>query len=226
MIVPAATSALTGPMDRSSVFSHPTRSDLGAPTSSDRVAMTVDGSDETLLAGLASGDDHLSVAFVRRFQGRVYGLASHIVGHTPLAEDVAQEAFLRARRHARRFDPHQGSVTIWLLTITRNLAIDALRRRRAMSVNPELHVTLGPAPDAMAPDQLAVHADASSHVREAIRHLPPEQRRALLLAFFYGQTAQQISITERVPLGTAKTRIRLGMSKLRAATPSRLRPGN
>ena len=79
-------------------------------------------------------------------------------------------------------------------------------------------VTLGPAPDAMAPDELAVDADAGSRLREAIGHLPPEQRRAVLLAFFYGQTAQEISITERIPLGTAKTRIRLGMTKLRAAT--------
>ena len=83
MIVPAATSALTGPMDRSSVFSHPKRSDLGAPASSDQVAMTAPGSDETLLAGLASGDDHLEVAFVRRFQGRVYGLARRSSGKHP-----------------------------------------------------------------------------------------------------------------------------------------------
>ena len=219
MIVPAATSALTGPMDRSSVFSHPKRSDLGAPTSSDQVAMTAPGSDETLLAGLASGDDHLSVAFVQRFQGRGrWPRPPHRRAHTPgrrrgarsLPSGPAPRPALRpAPGLSDHLAPHHHS--------------QAGHRRvttsRGMSVNPELLVTLGPAPDAMAPDQLAVHADDGSHVREAIRHLPPEQRRAVLLAFFYGQTAQQISIAERIPLGTAKTRIRLGMTTLRAATP-------
>ncbi len=222
MGVPAATPVPARPMDRPSVFSHGQRSDPGAPASSDQVAMSGPGCDEILLAGFASGDADLQVAFVRRFQDRVYGLARRLVGETSLAEDVAQEAFLRAWRHARAFDPHRGSVATWLLAITRNQAIDALRRRRAVPVQPDLLVCPGPDTQAKAPDELAVDADAGSRLRQVIGHLPPEQRRAVVLAFFYGQTAQEISITEGIPLGTAKTRIRLGMIKLRAAMPAQL----
>ena len=181
-----------------------------------RSSRTRPGSDESLLAGLVANDADLEAAFVRRFQGRVYGLARLLVGETLLAEDVAQEAFLRAWRHAPDFDPRRGSVTTWLLTITRNLAIDALRRRRAVPVDLDL-LGLEPDTQAKAPDELAADADAGSRLREAIGHLPPEQRRAVMLAFFYGQTAREISITERIPLGTAKTRIRLGMTKLRVS---------
>ena len=94
-------------------------------------------SDEALLAGFATGDDSSSAAFVRRFQARVYGLALTIVRDPAVAEDVSQEAFGRAWRHAGAYDPRRGRVATWLLSITRNLAIDALRMRRAEPVDPE-----------------------------------------------------------------------------------------
>src|SRR3954467_3716151 len=88
-------------------------------------------SDEALLAGLGAGDRRAAAAFVERFERRVYGLALTIVGDAALAEDVAQEALTRAWRHARACDPRRGAVATWLLTITRNLAIDAVRMHRA-----------------------------------------------------------------------------------------------
>ncbi len=174
-------------------------------------------SDEILLAGFSSGDADLEVAFIRRFQDRVYGLARRLVGETPLAEDVAQEAFLRAWRHAPRFDPRKGSVTTWLLAITRNLAIDALRRRQGEPLPLDLLVSLEPDTRAKGPAELIADADDASRLRQALGRLPIQQRRAVVLAFFYGQSGQEISIMERIPLGTAKTRINLGMSKLRSA---------
>jgi RNA polymerase sigma-70 factor (ECF subfamily) len=182
------------------------------------MVVSAPGSDESLLAGLASGDAELEAAFVRRFQDRVFSLAYRLVGETGLAEDIAQDAFLRAWRHASDFNPKRASVTTWLLAITRNLAIDALRRRRALPVNPDSPVWREPASQAKPPDELAVDADAASRLREALRQLPPEQHRAVVRAFSYGQTAHEISMAEGIPLGTAKTRIRLGMAKLRAAT--------
>ena len=94
-------------------------------------------SDEALLAAIAAGDEGATVTFVRRYQRRVYGLAVGVLRDPAAAEDVAQEALLRAWRHAPVFDPRRGSVENWLLTITRNLSIDALRRRRDLATDPD-----------------------------------------------------------------------------------------
>jgi RNA polymerase sigma factor (sigma-70 family) len=171
--------------------------------------------DEMLLSGLAMGEAGMEVAFVRRFQRRVYGLALSLVGDAALAEDISQEALLRAWRHASVFDSRRGSVATWLLSITRNLAIDSLRVRRAVPTVPE--ELIGLPEHAKGPEDSAIEADAASTLRKVVATLPVEQRRALVLAAFYGQTAAEISSSEGIPLGTAKTRIRAGMLKLRAA---------
>ena len=97
----------------------------------------IEPSDEAVLAGMAGGDQSAAVTFVRRYQRRVFGLAYSMTGDTGIAEDVAQEALLRVWRHAPVFDPRRGSVASWVLTITRNLAIDALRMRRAVPTDPD-----------------------------------------------------------------------------------------
>lgn len=177
----------------------------------------VDGlSDEALLTGVALGDEAMVLAFVRRFQARAYGLALSMVGEPGLAEEIAQEAFLRVWRHAAIFDARRGSVVTWLLSITRNLAIDSLRLRRTTPIDPEALLGLAALPTADTPDEAAVRADEISRLRGAFAGLPPEQRRAVMLAAFYGRTAEEIGETEGIPLGTAKSRIRAGMSKLRA----------
>src|SRR4029453_5902434 len=94
-------------------------------------------SDEALLAGLASGDPESAAAFVRRFQARGFGLARTIVGDASSAEEIAQEAMLRAWRHAGAYDHRRGRVETWLLAITRNLAIDHLRLKRGGPIDPE-----------------------------------------------------------------------------------------
>src|SRR5919202_432344 len=93
-------------------------------------------SDEALVAALAAGDAGAATAFVRRFQARVYGLALSMVGDASVAEEIAQEAFTRAWRHAGAYDARRGRVPTWLLSITRNLAIDYLRARRTEPVDP------------------------------------------------------------------------------------------
>ena len=172
-------------------------------------------SDESLVAGMAAGDTDAATAFVRRFQRRVFGLACAVVGDRGAAEDVAQEAFLRAWRSASGYDARRGSVAAWLLTITRNHAIDTIRMRSSQPLDPglleaklDLHSQPRSDVDAL-PD--------TERVRAALAELPAKQRRALVLAVYFGRTALEISTLDGVPLGTVKTRIRAGLMKLRAS---------
>ncbi|MGH3264983.1 MAG: RNA polymerase sigma factor [Trebonia sp.] len=173
-------------------------------------------SDAVLLAGLGAGDATLAVAFVRRFQRIVFGVAFAVAGEVSTAEDVAQQAFEQAWRHASVYDPRRGSVRAWLSTITHNLAVDVMRARSAMPVDPEdLPVLLTAMTE--SPERVAVAHDSADGLRRALAALPPAQARAVAMAGIYGMTARQVAETEGVPLGTAKTRIRDGMQKLRAA---------
>jgi RNA polymerase sigma-70 factor (ECF subfamily) len=145
-----------------------------------------------------------------------------VTGDPQLAEDIAQQTFERAWRHAQMYDSRRGSVTTWLTTIAHNLAIDAVRARRAQPVAPEdLEALLGAVTE--SPEQWALADEASAQLRAAVARLPREQARALVMAGIYGMTAQQIADLEHIPLGTAKTRIRAAMAKLRTtlASPNR-----
>lgn len=170
-------------------------------------------SDESLLAGMASGDAEAAAVFVRRYQARVYGLALAIVGSRPTAEEVAQEAFLRVWRHATAYDVRRGRVATWVLAITRNLAIDALRLRADRPVDP--HVLLDTLTQQEYRAGSAVDLPESERLRSALRELPPEQCKPIVLSVFYGLTAKEIARDEGVPLGTVKTRIRRGLARLR-----------
>jgi RNA polymerase sigma-70 factor (ECF subfamily) len=173
-------------------------------------------SDEALLSGLAAGDRDAATAFIRRFQARVYGLVLTIVRDEGTAEDVAQETFVRAWKHARTYDPRRGRVATWLLTIARNLAIDVIRVKSAEPLDPDLVANkLQQAGVAGAPADQGAPPDERERARAAIAELPLEQRRALFLAAYLGRTAQEISELEGIPLGTAKTRIRTAMLRLR-----------
>jgi len=172
--------------------------------------------DETLLAGLGAGDAELSLAFVRRFQRIVFGVAMAVLGDATTAEDVAQQAFEQAWRHAQVFDSRRGSVRTWLTTIAHNLAVDAVRVRTSAPVDPDdLPAILTAVTD--TPERLALAHDSAAELRRALGQLPGAQARAVAMAGIYGMTAKQIADAEDVPLGTAKTRIRDGMQKLRAA---------
>jgi RNA polymerase sigma factor (sigma-70 family) len=170
-------------------------------------------SDEALLAGLAVGETGAAAAFVRRYQARVYGLVITIVRDPGIAEDVAQETFVRAWRNAGAYDARRGRVATWLLTIARNAAIDAMRVRRPEPLDPEV-VAARLRQAGGAVDEGAV-SDEREHVRGALAELPEPQRRALFLAAFAGRTAREIGELEAAPVGTIKTRIRAAMLKLR-----------
>jgi RNA polymerase sigma-70 factor (ECF subfamily) len=162
---------------------------------------------------MAARDPETAAIFVRRYQARVYGLAVALVGSPAIAEEVAQEAFLRAWRHADAYDPRKGRAVTWLLTITRNLAVDAIRLRSDWPVDPQLLLSmLTSSEQSSAPE---VTLEDAEELREALRALPPEQSTPIVLSVFYGLTAREIADREHIPLGTAKTRLRRGLAKLR-----------
>jgi RNA polymerase sigma factor (sigma-70 family) len=174
-------------------------------------------SDEDLLAGMAVGEQAAAVTFVRRYQRRIFGLAYSMTSDAGVAEEVAQEALIRVWRHAPVFDPRRGSVTSWVLTITRNLTIDALRMRRAVPTDPDDFAASALMSLEHNPEDAIRRNDIRHTVRTALADLPIEQRRAVVLASVYGRTALEISEEEGIPLGTAKTRIRTGLIRMRDA---------
>ena len=174
-------------------------------------------SDDALLTAVALEEREACAVFVRRFQRRVFGLAVTITGDVALADDISQIAFERAWRHAGTYDMRRASVTTWLLTITRNLSIDAMRVRRAVVTDPTHLAELLPPSSFSDPQQSAVDGDQLGRLRVELNLLPPEQRRAVLLATIAGRTALEIADIEGIPLGTAKTRIRTGLRRLRGA---------
>jgi RNA polymerase sigma factor (sigma-70 family) len=181
---------------------------LGAATATPSPVGADGVSDHVLLDGFAEGNAHTGPAFVRRFQGRVYGMAINMLGDQGLAEDVAHEA--------ATYDPQRASVATWLLRITHNLAIDAVRRRRPPAIGPETVAALTPPGPATAVEDATVTSELVARARAALNRLPPRQAKAVWLAAFYGHSAQQVAVSEGIPLGTAKSRIGRGLRALRA----------
>jgi RNA polymerase sigma-70 factor (ECF subfamily) len=174
-----------------------------------------DVSDEALVAGMAAGDADVAAVFVRRFQTRVYGLALSITRQREAAEEVAQDAFVRAWRYAASFDPRRGTAAAWLLGIARNVALDHLRSigRRLDRPTQDPDGVFG---NLIGEEALVSPNDDLAAIVHELRALPDEQRQTLMAAAYYGFTAREISEAWNVPIGTVKTRLRLAMAKLRA----------
>jgi RNA polymerase sigma factor (sigma-70 family) len=182
-------------------------------------------SDETLLAAIGRGDSDAYEVFFQRHCARVYGFAVTVLRDPHLARDVAQETFLRVWRFAGGFDGRRGSATGWLLTITRNLSVDAnLTHGNTLPTDPQTVADLlGPDPSP-GPADIAAGADDVRRVREALTALPPEQLRAVLMARWYGQSAVDIAQVEGVPVTTIRSRLRAALRSLQrnlAHTPER-----
>ena len=173
--------------------------------------------DDLLLARFARSDREASAEFFRRFYKRMFGLALAIVPDQRTAEDVAQEAFVRAWRNADAFDARRGTVLTWLLTITRNVAIDSVRVRRPIPVDPDALLEAATPGTTLDPADTVTERDRAARLRDAISRLPASQRRAVVLAGLHGFSASEVAETEQIPLGTAKSRIRIALRRLRTA---------
>lgn len=177
--------------------------------------------DQRLMARICQGDVPAFEALFDRYCDLVYSISLYIVRDAALAEEVVQDVFLRLWRRPDQYDAAHGRFLPWLLSVARNRAIDERRRQGRRLRHEEAagsHRQLAlPTDDAGDPVLAALLSEDRATVRRALQQLPEEQRRTIELAYFGGFTQREIAQALRQPLGTVKTRIRLGMHKLRAA---------
>src|SRR3954454_22319395 len=180
-----------------------------------RTSSPADDEDRAVLVRLADGELDALEDLYDRYRTMAYSIAYRITNDATLAEDVVQEAFLGAWRNAARYVEGRGSVKTWLLSIVHHRAIDAVRRRRPTTELPDLEL---PPPDSLTvPDvwsEVAVGLDAAT-VQGALAVLSDVQREAIELAYFGGLTQQEIADRTATPLGTVKSRMRLGLLAMR-----------
>lgn len=174
--------------------------------------------DARLVARLCDGDELALAALYRRYGRYVYSLAVDITSDAGAGEEVTQDVFTSVWRNAKRYRADQASVGTWIMRIARNRAIDEARRgrTRTRSVAPGSEERFLAIADGRADlEGDVVDDETRDEVRVALERLPAEQRQAISLAFFQGYTHAEIAAALRQPVGTVKTRIRLGMQKLR-----------
>src|SRR5215203_5201858 len=154
-----------------------------------------------------------------RHRPGVYATALRVLGRPAEAEDVTQEVFVKFWRSPERFDPRRGEIGSYLRLMARSRSLDLLRheqadgraRDRLKAVSPRDEV-----PREQRPPEVAERDEQRGILREALRKLPVEQREALVLAFWGGMSAREVAAAAGVPFGTARSRMRLGLEKLRA----------
>jgi RNA polymerase sigma-70 factor, ECF subfamily len=182
--------------------------------------------DEDLMRLVARGDARAFEVIYERHSTAVFSLAYRICGVRAAAEEVAQESFLAIWRGAASYDRTRGSVRTWLLGVVHNRAIDAIRKATAHDrhrASDEQAAELLEAPE-RTEIEIARREDARS-MRALIEALPNEQRRVIELAYFGGFTHEQIAELLAAPLGTVKSRMRLGLERMRASIePTEVRP--
>ncbi|HYB27656.1 MAG TPA: sigma-70 family RNA polymerase sigma factor [Solirubrobacteraceae bacterium] len=174
--------------------------------------------DEELMELVQDGEVRAFELIFGRHASSAFSLAYRMCGRSAMAEDIVQEAFLSLWRSAAAYDAARGGVRAWILSIVRNRAIDAFRRegaKAATSVGDEGLAERLPALELT--DREVERRDDARQVRDALKGLPPDQRQVIELAYFGGFTHTQIAEMLKLPAGTVKGRMRLGLSKLRFA---------
>lgn len=172
--------------------------------------------DAELMTRVRAGDQAALLALYQQYGNMVYSLAVQVLHDGGLAEEVTQDTFLKVWRQAERWDSSKGKFTSWLLTIARRTAIDRYRQQNRQ-------VPLDPTPIEDNPTSFGRVARVDTKdwingqvLRELMTQLPPEQAQLIELAFYQGMSHSELADHLKLPLGTVKTRLRLGMQKLRA----------
>ena len=161
---------------------------------------------------VVAGDDTALREVYDQFSSFVYGLAARVIGDTRAAEDVSQDVFVAFWERPDVFDPERGSLRTWLGTLTHRRAVDHVRREEARRRRAERAASRAvPEPDV---EEMATALLTAERVRAALELLPPDQRRAIQLAYFGGKTYRQVAETLGIPEGTAKSRLRLALRRI------------
>lgn len=188
------------------------------------IAARAEWTDEALMHAIAARDELAFGVLYDRYVDLVYSASLRVLSDSQLAEDATQDIFVRLWRRPETFIPERGRFLSWLMSVVRNRAVDELRARGrrlrretvvATTSGEDDQIAMLPSGDGDDPMLAAQLHEEQVLVRAALTTLPPEQRVALELAYFRGLTQQEIAVTLHEPLGTVKTRIRLGMQKLR-----------
>jgi RNA polymerase sigma-70 factor (ECF subfamily) len=164
----------------------------------------------------ADSEDALAQLY-DRYARLLYSVILAIVKHPPEAQDLLQEVFVQVWNNASSFDATRGSVYAWIVTLTRNRAIDRIRSKAFRERQQEefgLDAAMYVAATTASPLDATLMNERSELVRIALEQLSPEQRQALMLAYFQGYTQSEIAEELDIPLGTVKTRVRQGLQKL------------
>jgi RNA polymerase sigma factor, sigma-70 family len=175
--------------------------------------------DDELVQRMREGQVEALEVLYDRYARVVFSFAVRIVGDGLLAEEVLQEAFMRSWQQAGRFEIARGSFPNWLLSITHNLAIDEIRKRQRRPQRADLvdiaDVLRSEVDTTADVEETAEASELRERIRAAMATLPPAQQRVIELAYFEGLTQREIAALLNEPLGTIKTRMRLGMRKLK-----------
>lgn len=172
--------------------------------------------ENALLGDLTIGDTTAFELLYDQYSSSAYGLAYRILGESDAAEDVVQEAFLTVWRQAATYDGARGSAHRWLLSIVHHRAIDYARHRGYRREHQQALDAAELLPDSVDTWEQACQTIEGRQVRAALLQLPPEQQRALTLAYFGGYTHHEIAGLTGTPLGTVKGRLRGGLQRMRS----------
>jgi RNA polymerase sigma-70 factor, ECF subfamily len=163
----------------------------------------------------AAGDQNAFATLYDETSNLVYSVALRILGNEADAEEVALDVYTQVWRTAAKFSNERGSVNAWLIMLARSRAIDRFRSRSRSRAEEPVDALMELAGGGPNPEQVSVLTENGDRIRAALRMISPEQRQAIELAFFSGYTQSELAEHLGQPLGTVKTRIRLGMMKLK-----------
>ncbi len=169
-----------------------------------------------LIGRTAEGDETALGALYDKTGSYVYGLAFRVLNDSTMTEEVTMDVYMQVWKQAGKFDQERGNPMVWLTVLARSRAIDRLRvGKKDRETREPLEEISDERDEAHDPEQRSVYSEQGRIVRQALNSLPSEQRVIIELAYFEGLSQSEISTQIGEPLGTVKTRVRLGMVKLR-----------